>query len=172
MKYNVFLETHLHVQRCKSKLLALIVNLKFAKPYINSGFNYSFHRSPVCTLWAPDSRTTQGCPWTSTCSSKVARPRLLYLASTRRTDQPRILPLRDATAPWKRAPLSQHSHAWKRYTAWASPYSWQEASPRARTQHRCSRRENQRLLTWSVNMETKGYEWILAGSWAVKESSY
>ena len=55
------------------------------------------------TLWAPDSRTTQGCPWTSTCSSRVARPRLLYLASTRRwTSQDSCrweMPLRPTSAP-------------------------------------------------------------------------
>ena len=70
---------------------------------MKSGFNYSFHRSPVNTLWAPDSRTTQGCPWTSMCSSKVARPRLLYLASTRRwTSQDSCrweTPLRPTSAP-------------------------------------------------------------------------
>ena len=111
---------------------------------MKSGFNYSFHRSPVNTLWAPDSRTTQGCPWTSMCSSRVARPRPLYLASTRRWTSQDSCRWEQPLRPVCAHSLSHHSHAWKRCTAWASPHPRQEARPGAQMQHRCSWREIQR----------------------------
>ena len=150
--------------------------LKYAKPYMTLWFNFSFHRSPVTTLWAPRPRTPWCCPYTSTCSLKVASPSTLYLASTWRWTRQCSLPPRAAMRSCTSTPSLTPSSCLIALNSMSQPTDiGRKRAPEHECSYRSSQRETQRRshTAWARNQglwmnlsEPLGCKGVSLSAWA------